>query len=67
MPAMISGMRMRDRQLKKDAMWKPLIRLFRRFLKKDVLSKATYEMIHSQPIYAQGELFANALGVPPEL
>lgn len=66
-PSMMAGMRVRDRQLKKDAMWKPLIRLFRRFLKKDVLSKATYEMIHSQPIVVQGKLFASALGVPPEL
>ena len=28
---------------KKDLLWKPLIRMFRRFLKKDALSLDTYE------------------------
>ena len=32
---------------KKDAVWKPLIRQFRRFLKKDALSAETYQNIHS--------------------
>ena len=37
-------------QLKKDAAWKPLIRLFRRYLKKEALTKATYLSILSMPL-----------------
>ena len=56
-----------NRQLKKDAVWKPLIRLFRRYLKKNALSHSTYTSIHSRPLSEQGALFAQALGVPSEL
>lgn len=55
------------RQMKKDAAWKPLIRLFRRFLKKEALSKATYQQIHGSPLAEQGLLFAQALDLPAEL
>ena len=37
-------------QFKKDVLWKPLIRLFRRFLKKDALLKTEYRMIREKPI-----------------
>ena len=54
-------------QLKKDAAWKPLIRLFRRFLKKEALDKATYSRIHLAPLAIRGKLFCEALGVPEQL
>ena len=54
-------------QLKKDAAWKPLIRLFRRYLKNDALSKATCDRIQDAPIGKQGQLLCEALEVPREL
>lgn len=41
-------------KFKKDALWKPLIRLFRRFLKKDAITKETHLSILKQPIETQG-------------
>ena len=35
---------------KKDLLWKPLIRHFRRYLKKDALPTDTYTQIFSKPI-----------------
>jgi len=42
---------------KKDTIWKPLIRLFRRYLKKNALSMIEYEQIHDRPLHEQGMLF----------
>ena len=42
---------------KKDTIWKPLIRLFRRYLKKHALSMIEYERIHDRPLQEQGQLF----------
>ena len=41
-------------QIKKDAMWKPLLRMFRRYLKKDALPPATYATIQLRPLTSQG-------------
>ena len=35
---------------KKDLLWKPLVRHFRRYLKKDALPADTYTRIFSRPI-----------------
>ena len=54
-------------QFKRDAVWKPVIRLFRRYLKKDAMPKAMYKRIHAQAICEQGALFCEALGMPRDL
>lgn len=56
-----------SKQVKKDALWKLLIRMFRRFLKKEALPKSTIAQIHMQPLGMQGHLLADALGVPSAL
>ena len=48
-------------------MWRPLIRLFRRWLKKEALSLDVYENIRENDISLQGMLFSQALGLPQEL
>ena len=35
---------------KKDLLWKPLIRRFRRYVKKEALSADTYARIFSKPV-----------------
>ena len=42
---------------RRDLIWRPLLRLFRRFLKKDALQIDTYERIRSQVLPKQGLLF----------
>ena len=64
------GQQQRNRMafnFKKDAAWKPLIRCFRRFLKKVALPRETYLMIRTKPLPEQGPLLCKALGVPAEL
>ena len=53
--------------LKKDAAWKPLIRNFRRYLKKDALSKADTQRVYNASLEQQGLLFCQAIGVPEHL
>ena len=48
-------------------MWKPLLRLFRRYLKRDALHTKTYANIREMPIQDQGVLLAQALEVPIEI
>ena len=52
---------------KKDVLWKPLLRLFRRYLKNEALSSQTYKEIKAKPIVQQGELLTHALEVPEGL
>ena len=52
---------------RKDLLWKPLIRMFRRFLKKDALTLDTYEGIRAECLTKQGLLFCRALEIPDEL
>ena len=54
-------------QFKRDAVWKPVIRLFRRYLKNAAMPKVMYKRIHAQAVYNQGSLFCEALGIPREL
>ena len=44
-------------QFKRDVLWKPLLRLFRRYLKKDALPKTRYTEIRQAPVKLQGTLF----------
>ena len=52
---------------RKDLLWKPLMRNFRRFLKKDALTAEQYTEIRRRPYNEQGQLFCRALGVPEEV
>ena len=42
---------------RRDLIWRPLLRMFRRFLKKDALSIDAYERIRGKPLARQGKLF----------
>ena len=39
---------------RRDLIWRPLLRMFRRFLKKDALSIDAYERIRGKPLVRQG-------------
>jgi hypothetical protein len=52
---------------RKDLVWKPLLRMFRRYLKKDALMLESYDGIRSESIRDQGRLFCKALGLSEEL
>ena len=57
----------RTDHIKKDASWKPLIRAFRRYLKKCAIDQVTKKAILSSKLSEQGRLFCKALGVPSKL
>lgn len=52
---------------RRDLIQRPLLRMFRRFLKKEALSISSYEFIRGEPLRNQGKLLCEALGVPWEL
>lgn len=52
---------------KKDLLWKPLVRRFRRYLKKEALSHATYSRIFSKPVVKWGSHFCKAFEIPEHL
>ena len=52
---------------RRDLVWRPLIRLLRRWLKKDALSLEMYDGIKEECITRQGLLFCQALGLSDEL
>ena len=54
------------KRMKKDALWKPLIRLFRRYLKKDALPQKVYNEVRLEPLAKQGYLFCQHLKIPEE-
>ena len=47
----------------KDSFWKSLIRAFRRYLRKDVLSKQKMKLVLAFPIENQGQAICVALGI----
>ena len=53
--------------LQKDAFWKPILRLFRRFFKYEALTWQTYQTIRQQPFRNQGKLLCKAIGIPEDL
>ena len=57
----------RSTNYRRDLVWRPLIRLFRRWLKKDALSIETYEGIREENFTRQGLLFCKALGLSDQL
>ena len=57
----------RSTNYRRDLVWRPLIRLFRRWLKKDALSIETYEGIREECITRQGYMFCKALGLSEEI
>ena len=52
---------------KKDAVWKPLIRQFRRYLKKSAISSEIYAKIRQKSMKNQGALLCKHLNVPVDL
>lgn len=50
---------------RKDLIWKPFGRMFRRWLKQDSLTTSIFEEIRSLPIHEQGLRFCIAIGVSP--
>ena len=56
-----------QKQFKRDVLWKPLLRLFRRYLKRGALPSQQYARIREKPIRMQGQLFAEALGMSKDL
>ena len=54
-------------KFKKDAMWKPLIRMFRRFLKKRAIPKATLKRVKETKLSERATIIEQALGLPEEL
>ena len=52
---------------KKDLLWKPLVRRFRRYLKKEALPWETYQRIFSKPVIKWGPHFCKAFDVPDPL
>ena len=43
-----------QKQFKRDVLWKPLLRLFRRYLKRGALPSQQYARIREKPIRLQG-------------
>lgn len=52
---------------KRDLIWRPLFRMFRRFLKKNALKQEEYNRIRQKPLDKQGLAFARALKLPNAL
>lgn len=53
--------------IKMDALWKPIIRKFRQFIKIRVMHKLRYQVDENKPISELGKLFGEILRVPTEL
>ena len=56
-----------SQKFKKDAMWKPLIRMFRRFLKKRALPKAVLKVVKETKLVDRATVISQALDLPEEL
>lgn len=54
-------------KFKKDALWKPLMRMFRRFLKKYTLSKASLKQVKETKFTERARVIEQALNLPMEL
>lgn len=52
---------------KKISVYRPLLRLFRRYFRKDALRPVEHARIHSKPLEEQGLLYAEALALPDQL
>ena len=50
-----------------DALWKPIIRKFRQFIKIKVMHKLRYQVDERKPICELGKLFGEILQVPQDL
>ena len=57
----------REKKFKKDSYWKPLLRLFRRYMKKGALYKGAYRKIRSRPVEEHSRLFMIALELPKSI
>ena len=50
-----------------DALWKPLIRKFRQFIKVSAMNKLRYEVDETKSITELGLIFGKILEVPKEI
>ena len=50
-----------------DALWKPIIRKFRQFIKVSTMHKLRYEVDESKSVTELGLIFGKILGVPDEI
>lgn len=57
----------KGKKFKKDSLWKPLVRLFRRYMKNAALDKSTYRKISLRPLKEQGKLLVEKLALPTGL
>ena len=53
--------------IKMDALWKPIIRKFRQFIKVSAMNKLRYEVDESKSITELGLIFGKILDVPSEI
>ena len=60
-------MKWTPRPYKRDVQWKPFLRLFRRFMKREALTQAQYAFIRTEPLPQQGRLLAEAFEMPRAL
>ena len=56
-----------QKQIKKDALWKPLLRQFRRFVKLTVQASTRYTLNENESIVVRSRDFAKQLNLPEEL
>jgi len=56
-----------QKQIKKDALWKPLLRQFRRFVKLTVQASTRYTLNENEAIPVRSRDFAKQLNLPTEL
>lgn len=50
-----------------DLIWRSLVRLFRRWLKKEALSFEQYDALREKDFMFQGKLFCEAIGLTDEI
>ena len=50
-----------------DALWKPIIRKFRQFIKVSTMHKLRYEVDETKSVAELGLIFGKILGVPEEI
>ena len=57
----------KGKKFKKDSFWKPMVRLFRRYMKKAALDRSAYRKISLRPLKEQGRLLVEQLALPAGL
>ena len=63
----IQGLSINQQAIKMDALWKPIIRKFRQFIKISVMHKLRYQVDETKSIAQLGYLFGEILEVPEDI